>query len=169
MAQNEENQAWDAGHRLWPLPKLPWIMRQSWTDVLFIHYPIRIDVLRNLVPAGLQLDAYDGWGWIGLVLFNTEKVSFRGIPAFYAFPELNIRTYVRTDGKPGVYFFSLDAMHWPTVILGRIFCHLPYSHANMTVRRNGESITFGSRRKQEPSIGLNCSYRFTSTTRPDLR
>ncbi len=153
---------WGTSHRPWPLPKLPWGMQQGWMDALFIHYPIRIDILRNLVPDGLPLDSYDGWGWIGLVPFHMEGVRFRGIPATSSFPELNVRTYVTVDGKPGVYFFSLDATHLPMVMFAQKFCHLPYSHANMSIKRDEECIHFSSRRKNDAAITLDCSYRTIS-------
>ncbi len=154
--------AWDASHRPWPLPKLPWGMKQSWNNALFIHYPIRLQVLRKLVPEVLPLDSYDGWGWIGLVPFHMEGVGFRGIPITTNFPELNLRTYITINGKPGVYFFSLDATHLPMVILTRKLCHLPYSHAEIDMQQNEDHIIFESVRKKHTEIALNCTYRATS-------
>jgi len=137
-------------------------MEQSWNQALFIHYPIRLDVLRQLVPSQLPLDSYDGWGWIGLVAFDMENVKFRGLPAASNFPELNVRTYVTINGKPGVYFFSLDATHLPMVTFARILCNLPYHHASMDNKQDGDYHLFRSYRKKDRSISLDCSYRSMS-------
>jgi len=153
---------WSTVHRPWPLPRLPWVMEQSWNQSLFIHYPIRLDVLRQLVPSQLSLDSYDGWGWIGLVAFDMENVKFRGLPAFAKFPELNVRTYVTLNDKPGVYFFSLDATHLPMVTFARIFCNLPYHHASIDKKQKGDLHHFRSCRKKNHSIVLDCTYHATS-------
>ena len=47
--------------------------------------------------------------------------------------ELNVRTYVRVGGVPGVYFFSLDAANSAAVAIARTMFHLPYFSAAMKV------------------------------------
>ena len=87
-------------------------MRQSWHDLLFMHWRVPADVLRPLIPPGLEVDTFDGSAWIAVVPFRMSDVAPRFVPAvpgLSAFPELNVRTYVARDGKPGVWFFSLDA------------------------------------------------------------
>jgi len=160
MSSNSNETLWDASHRPWPLPKLPWVMRQDWHHVLFIHYPIRVETLRKLVPANLQLDIYEGWGWIGIVPFYTAEVRLRGIPWATAFPEVNVRTYITINGKPGVYFFSLDATHLPTVLFASTFCFVPYYHAKIEFQNKEQhSCRFISKRRiHESVIQLDCSY-----------
>ena len=87
-------------------------MTQTWYDLLFAHYPIKIEVLQKLVPDVLPVDSFDGMGWIGVVPFHMTDIRLRGfppVPGTNRFPELNVRTYVTLDGKPRVFFFSLDA------------------------------------------------------------
>ena len=87
-------------------------MRQVWHDLLFAHWPVTPDELRSLVPAPLELDLYDGRAWVAVTPFHMSGVRIRGfppMPGMSAFPELNVRTYVKFDGVPGVFFFSLDA------------------------------------------------------------
>jgi uncharacterized protein len=106
-------------HRPWPLPTTPWAWRQSWLDLAFIHYRVATSALRTIVPAGLTVQEFDGSAWVGLVPFRMAGVMRRGlpdIPGFSMFPKLNLRTYVERDGKPGVWFFSLDAASWPIVL-----------------------------------------------------
>jgi uncharacterized protein YqjF (DUF2071 family) len=94
------------------MPRGPWIMAQTWHDLLFAHWPVPFEVLRPLVPSQLPLDVFEGQCWVGVVPFWMSGVRGRGLPAIPGlsrFPELNVRTYVSYRDKPGVYFFSLDA------------------------------------------------------------
>src|SRR4029434_453282 len=121
-------------HRPWPLPRGPWIMAQTWHDLLFAHWPIPPEIMRALVPPQLTLDLFDGQCWLGIVPFWMSGVRGRGLPAIPGlsrFPELNVRTYVTLGKKPGVYFFSLDAANIPAVCAARTFYHLPYFYASM--------------------------------------
>ena len=105
-------------HRPWPLPSGPWVMKQIWHDLVFAHWPVANDALRGLVPQGLTLDTWGGQSWVAVTPFRMSGVRAPGLPALPGlsrFPELNVRTYVTYGGKPGVYFFSLDAANLPAV------------------------------------------------------
>ena len=136
-------------HRPWPLPRGPWVMLQTWHDLLFAHWPILPTMMRQLVPKELTLDQWNGSCWVGVVPFWMSGVRIRGcppIPGASQFPVLNVRTYVTYGGKPGVYFFSLDAASPVAVWTARRFYHLPYYHARMETARLGEEVTYHSRR-----------------------
>ncbi|MDX2051898.1 MAG: DUF2071 domain-containing protein [Polyangiaceae bacterium] len=140
----------DVRHRPWPLPQGPWIGRQSWCDLLFAHWPIAASVLRPLVPKALEIQEFAGTSWVGLVPFRMQGVMLRGlpdVPGISAFPELNVRLYVEHKGKPGVWFLSLDASSKLAVWGARKFFHLPYFHADMSLTREGERISYRSVRK----------------------
>lgn len=111
-------------------------MQQTWNDLLFAHWPVSAEVLRPLVPAVLPLDTFNGQCWVAVTPFHMTGVRARWtppLPGVSAFPELNVRTYVTYGGKPGVYFFSLDAGSWLAAIAARITYHLPYCYARMKV------------------------------------
>lgn len=136
-------------HRPWPLPAEPWIMVQVWHDLLFAHWPVAPEALRALVPAQLPLDTHGGLAWIGVVPFHMSGVRPRWLPplpALSRFPEMNVRTYVVLDDKPGVYFFSLDAANLPAVWAARAFYHLPYFHARMSASVSGDQVQYSSLR-----------------------
>ena len=57
------------------------------------------------------------------------RAAFLPCPVSHVFPELNVRTYVTYQGKPGVYFFSLDASNLLAVWAARAVYHLPYFHS----------------------------------------
>jgi uncharacterized protein len=138
-----------SAHRPWPLPSRPWVMAQSWHDLLFAHWRVDAAVLRPLVPAGLEIDTFEGQSWIAVVPFRMSGVRLRwtpNVPWLSAFPELNVRTYVVTDGKPGVWFFSLDAGNAVAVAIARAWFHLPYFRARMNCEDRGGWIEYCSER-----------------------
>jgi uncharacterized protein len=136
-------------HRPWPMPDTPWIMTQTWHDLLFAHWPVDSVALAAKIPAPLELDLYDGEAWVGVVPFRMTNVAPRGVPSLpwvSAFPELNVRTYVRVAGKPGVYFFSLDAGNTLAVAAARALFNLPYYHASIQLEEQDGGIRYRSRR-----------------------
>jgi uncharacterized protein len=131
------------------MPAAPWLMTQSWHDLLFAHWPVDQALLQSKLPPGFPLDLFDGQAWIGVVPFRMTNVGPRGVPSIpgiSAFAELNVRTYVTVDGRPGVYFFSLDAASSVAVAAARSLLHLPYHAAQMDVRDEGGQIRYRSRR-----------------------
>ena len=138
-------------HRPWPIPKIPWVMSMRWHDVLFLHWPVRPDVIRSLIPASLEIDTFDQWAWIGILPFRMSGVRPRLVPALIynsAFPEINVRTYVKTPGRSGVWFFSLDAMDRRFVLAARMLYRLPYYFSRMSCANLDESISYHSKRAQ---------------------
>lgn len=136
-------------HRPWPMPEGPWLMTQTWHDLAFLHWPVDHTLLRNALPPGLEMDIFEGQAWLGVVPFRMTNVAPRGVPALpfvSAFPELNVRTYVVDGGKPGVYFFSLDAGNPLAVGFARSLLHLPYFSAVMSVEARDGWIHYRSRR-----------------------
>lgn len=134
-------------HRPWPVPDRPWTMRMRWCDLLFAHWAVDASVLRRLIPEGLELDLFDGQAYVGAVPFSMEGVTPRrvpALPALSAFPELNLRTYVKAGGKPGVWFFSLDAGQKLAVRVARRFFRLPYFDARFEIRNVGGGVEYSA-------------------------
>ncbi|NVB43238.1 DUF2071 domain-containing protein [Pseudenhygromyxa sp. WMMC2535] len=142
-------------HRPWPLPERPWIMTMSWRELLFAHWRVDPERLSASLPAGLSLDTYQGEAWLGVVPFRMANVGPRGLnwlPGASAFPELNVRTYVVKDGKPGVWFFSLDAANALAVHSARTGFFLPYFRAQMRCERREDGwIDYRSERRHPPA------------------
>ena len=117
--------------------------------MLFAHWPVRAHALRPLLPAGVEPDLRDGAAWIGIVAFRmTETRAARLIPprGLGPIPELNVRTYVRVQGKPGVWFLSLDTPSPLFVTIGRSVYGLAYHYARMVVARHGTRVHYASAR-----------------------
>jgi uncharacterized protein YqjF (DUF2071 family) len=137
-------------HRPWPLPTGQPAMTMTWRNLLFAHWPLPPDALRSKIPPSLELETFDGAAWIGIVPFEMRNVGPYRIPRTpwrSAFPELNVRTYVRAGDHSGVFFFSLDAANPVAVRLARRWFYLPYFNARMSVLTDGEWIDYRSERR----------------------
>lgn len=135
-----------------------------WHDLLFMHWPVPAGWLRQLIPPVLELDTFDGSAWLGVVPFRMESVRPRFLPALpwlSSFPELNLRTYVTHRGKPGIWFFSLDAHNPIAVRLARATFALPYFDAEMSCETRDEEVRYESVRthKGAPPAKFVASYR----------
>ena len=115
------------------------------------------------IPA--DVITFDGQAWLGIVPFHMTNVAPRGVPPIpfvSAFLELNVRTYVTLHGKPGVYFFSLDASSTLAVAAARALFHLPYFAATMSVdEQRGQFVYTSSRQTRMDRAG-----EFAATYRP---
>ena len=149
--------------RPWPAPGGPWIMRQTWSSLLFAHWRVPGDFMRDLVPEQLEIDTSDGSAWIAVVPFLMSGIRLRflpPVPPTHETLELNVRTYVRYGGRPGVYFFSLDAEKRLIVEMARRWFHLPYHHAAMQMKK-ATYVRYESLRTQpgSPAAELHSVYR----------
>jgi uncharacterized protein YqjF (DUF2071 family) len=121
-----------------------------------------------MVPDAFELDLFEEQAWIAVVPFRMSNVSPRFVPVLpgvSAFPELNVRTYVRSQGKAGVFFFSLDAASAVAVGGARTLFNLPYFRAEMTVTTVGGEVHYRSRRLGEPHPELTATYRGSGDAR----
>ena len=142
-----------------------------WYDLLFAHWPVPAAALRRLVPDRLTVQEHGGTSWVGVVPFRMAGVMRRPLPDLpwvSAFPELNVRLYVERDGKPGVWFLSLDAANPLAVWAARRFFHLPYHRARMAITPDGDGFRYESRRPAAPEARFTAAYR-PSSERLDVR
>lgn len=125
---------------------------QRWRELLFVHWSFDPAVVRKLVPEQFELDLWEGRAWVGMVPFRMEATRPSWLPrrAALDFLETNVRTYVHHDGKPGVFFLSLEASSWLAVRAARLGWSLPYHHAEMTVVRDGDRVAYGTARRSPP-------------------
>ncbi len=145
-------------HRPYPLPEKPWHMQMRWLNLSFMHWEVPGEALRKLVPKGLELDLFEGKAYIGIVPFEMRDVKPRFSPSIQGlshFAELNVRVYVTAEGKPGVWFFSLDAANPIAVRLARAGFFLPYFDAQMSVMVLAERIYYQSKRTHKGAMKAN--------------
>jgi uncharacterized protein len=155
----------ETAHRAWPLPSGRWVMGQTWESLVFVHWRVGADELRPLIPAGLEIEEFDGSAWLGIVPFRLTGLRARGmvpLPGLSAFNELNVRTYVRAaDGKPGVWFFSLEATSRLAVRAARRQYRLPYFDARIALDDAGGRIIVECSRVEEAGKAFSGVFRAT--------
>ncbi len=82
----------------------------AWRDLLLLNWRVDPLLLQPHLPAGTELDPWDGAHWVSLVGFRFLDLAVKGMPAIghRDFPEINLRFYVRreVDGevRRGVVF-----------------------------------------------------------------
>lgn len=129
------------------------VLYQKWEKLLFLHWRLDPSEIAKTLPPGLEVDTYDGSAWLGLVPFFMKGIRPRFLPAVPGisnFLEMNVRTYVHdAEGRPGVWFYSLDAAQSLGVSIGRCCFHLPYFRADMTGNLDGSKIHYTCDRRGE--------------------
>jgi uncharacterized protein YqjF (DUF2071 family) len=127
-------------------------MGQTWENLLFAHWRVDADTLRRLLPDAVRLQTHDGAAWLGMTPFRVSALRLRGtlpLPRVSSFLELNVRTYVTAGGKPGIWFFSLDASSRLAVEAARRTYKLPYFQARIGAEPQGEWLEYESARVGE--------------------
>jgi uncharacterized protein YqjF (DUF2071 family) len=149
-------------HRPWPLPARGWVLGQTWEDLLFAHWRVPTEEVRRHVPHPLEVEEHDGSAWVGITPFRLTGLRARGtfpLPYVSSFLELNVRTCVRADDKPGIWFFSLDASSRLAVEAARRTYRLPYFHARMSATRSADWIAYECARIEEAGRVFSGRYR----------
>ena len=143
-------------------------MHQSWGKLLFMHWRIEEKELRPLIPQGLEIDSFDGTGWIGIIPFTMWDIRafppyLPAVPGLSAMHELNVRTYVHYQGVPGVLFFSLDCNSTAAVMAARTFYHLPYFNSDIGLDQRGPTIDYSLSRSDKPPASFQGSWNIGET------
>lgn len=127
------------------------LMLQGWFDLAFLHWRYPVSEVRAHVPALLTLDTFDGSAWVGItpfVLKGLRPPFLPPLPWISHFPEMNCRTYVRgPDGKPAIWFFSLDVARIAAAVGARLTYGLPYAWSRMRVEIADRRMAYESMRR----------------------
>jgi uncharacterized protein YqjF (DUF2071 family) len=119
-------------------------MVQQWQDLSYIHWRYEPEEVKALLPPGVEVDTFDGFAWVGLIPFSMRNIGLPGmppVPYFGSFPEVNVRTYVKCNGVPGVWFFSLDVNRFLPALVARTTYLLPYCWGSADNHRDGDIIS----------------------------
>lgn len=123
---------------------MPWIGIQYWETPAFFHWPVAYERLRALVPKPFELDTFDGQAWVSVVPFQATATYPRfGQQLFSLRPlwQLNIRTYIRFNGIPGVYFLKIYTNSKISLLSARALLSLPYHYMDFTTDYKEDTIS----------------------------
>jgi len=139
------------------------VMHQKWGKLLFMHWAVDPAALRPLIPAGLEIDTFEGQAWIAIVPFTMWDIRafppyMPAVPKLSAMHELNVRTYVHLNGTPGVWFCSLDCNSATAVFGARTFYYLPYYNAELELKQEESRIDYALKRTDKPAATFNATW-----------
>jgi uncharacterized protein YqjF (DUF2071 family)/uncharacterized protein with NAD-binding domain and iron-sulfur cluster len=144
-------------------PPHPWMAVQTWSNLLFLHNRVLSQDIRSLVHPELEIEEFDGSAWVTLVPMYMARIYLAGVgevPGQRHFPELNLRTYVRHKGRPGVWFFRINANQRLASWAARSFFFMPYNYASMSFQKKGQTMSMVSRHHCQDGHAaiLDCSW-----------
>ena len=104
----------------------------DWDRALMLHYEVSPAALQPFVP--FELDVRDGKAYVGLVAFTMRGLRLRRggrvaralLAPIATHDLLNLRTYVKHRGEPGIFFLAEWLPNALSVPLGRPVFGLPY-------------------------------------------
>jgi uncharacterized protein YqjF (DUF2071 family) len=135
------------------------VFTQGWRDVTFLHWAVDPGVVAPLLPAGTRPDVHEGRSYVGLIPFRMRRIGVLGspgLPYVGSFLETNVRLYsVDRQGRRAVVFRSLEADRLLPVLAARWIAGLPYVWSRMRIARDGDRITYTSRRRWPGPAGAH--------------
>lgn len=144
-------------HRSWKIPNQNWRFYQEWNRAIFLHWKVDLFELKKFVPKEIEIDLFDGNPWVSLVAFTMEKIRPRYLPYFSPisnFDEINIRTYVKSKNKTGVYFLSIEGGKRFSCKVSKMISELPYRFSKMK-RTSNQYISYNSEYGDEFNIDFS--------------
>ncbi|WP_234859084.1 YqjF family protein [Aquimarina aquimarini] len=155
-------------HRPWELPNQSWKFYQEWNNAIFLHWQVEVSELVKHVPEELEIDLFEGKAWVSIVVFTMEKIRPKYLPAFPPisnFEEINIRTYVTANNKPGVYFLSIEGGTFLSCKVAKAISQLPYRFSKM--HRNPTSFKSNNKTFKD-SLDIQYKIGSKATQKSDL-
>jgi uncharacterized protein YqjF (DUF2071 family) len=112
----------------------------EWNNLLMLNYGVDASLLEPFVPAGTELDAFEGKPYLSLVgfEFNRTRVLGFAVPFHQAFEEVNLRFYVRRGFKRGVAFIRELVPRYAVAAIARWVFNENYSCVPMSHRIEAE-------------------------------
>tara|TARA_R110002049_G_scaffold114927_1_gene266605 strand:- start:11651 stop:12373 length:723 start_codon:yes stop_codon:yes gene_type:complete len=129
-------------HRPFDYPKRSWKFYQEWNKTIFLHWEVDEALIKPWLPKDFTLDTINGKAWVSLVAFNMNHIGVRSIlkiPHISDFHEINIRTYVTYNGKPSVYFLSMEGSKRSSCRVLKTLSRFDYRYSKM--KRNESVFT----------------------------
>ncbi len=157
-------------HRPWGIPKEKWRFYQEWNNAILLHWQIELNDLKQFVPKDLEIDLYNGKPWVSIVAFTMQGLRTRNLPSFPPisnFDEINIRTYIRKNGKTGVYFLSIEGGAKISCLLAKTISQLPYRHSKIK-RGGGTYLSMNVKNNERFNLSFSIGEKLSKKDKLDL-
>jgi uncharacterized protein YqjF (DUF2071 family) len=116
----------------------------EWLNLVMLNYAVDPSLLERFVPAGTELDEFEGRTYLSLIGFEFNRTRMFGlaVPFHQAFEEVNLRFYVRRSDKRGVVFIRELVPKYAVAAIARIafrenYLSVPMSH-RVQARADGD-------------------------------
>ncbi|MFD2033576.1 YqjF family protein [Belliella marina] len=156
-------------HRPWEMPTGSWSFYQEWNKAIFLHWQVELEELKKFVPKELEIDLYGGKPWVSVVAFTMEKIRPRHLPSFPPisdFDEINVRTYVKSKDKTGVYFLSIEGGAYLSCKIAKAISELPYRYSKIE-RAENQYKSQNTARNDSLEIGFSIEKELTDKSALD--
>jgi uncharacterized protein len=106
VPSDHESATQAGGERTTPTKKPRAFLTAEWLNLVMLNYAADPGLLNRFVPAGTELDSFDGVTYLSLIGFEFNRTRMAGlsIPFHGSFEEVNLRFYVRRGSRRGVVF-----------------------------------------------------------------
>lgn len=121
-------------HRPFEVPSRSWKFYQEWNKAIFLHWEVTPEQIIPFLPKGVLVDTINGKTWVSLVAFNMNNIGVRSLPKvphISDFHEINIRVYITCNGKPSVYFLSMEGGKRSSCKVLKVMSKFPYYYSKM--------------------------------------
>jgi uncharacterized protein YqjF (DUF2071 family) len=115
------------------MPDRPFLTAE-WLNVAAVTFAAEDEQLRPYLPGGATIDTLEGSPRVSLVAFEFQRTRVRGlaIPGHVAFPEINLRFYVRHGGERAVVFIRELVPRRAIAMVARLLYNEPYQRVPMS-------------------------------------
>lgn len=136
----------------------------TWARAVFIHYEADPALLQRQIP--FQIDLYEGRAFVSIVAFTLLRMRPRVggrlsewlLKPIASHEFLNVRTYVRHRGEPGIFFLAEWLSNPLSVRLGPRTFGLPYRFGRLSYAHNhANSEIFGTVTANEDRLRYRAS------------
>jgi uncharacterized protein len=126
----------------------------EWINLLMLNYAVDKSLLESLVPAGTELDTFEGKTYVSLVVFEFNRTRVLGfaVPFHQNFEEVNLRFYVRRGSKRGVVFIRELVPRYAVAAIARWAFNENYSCVPMGHRIEAENVEYAWKLGSGPCV-----------------
>jgi len=118
------------------MPQPQRFLTAEWKNLAMLNYAVEPHLLEPFVPAGTELDFFDGKTYLSLIGFEFQRTRLRGVPVPFhqSFEEVNIRFYVRREARRGAVFIRELVPKRAVVWVARLAFNESYAYVPMSHR-----------------------------------